>query len=45
MSGHTHGLLNTQGVLEAGVNLLEKPFTGASLLMTLGQVIASGNPA
>ncbi len=45
MSGHTHGLLNTQGVVEAGVNLLEKPFTGAALLTSLGQVIASGNPA
>jgi hypothetical protein len=45
MSGHTHGLLDTQGVVEAGINLLEKPFTGASLLTTLGQVIASGNPA
>jgi PAS domain S-box-containing protein len=40
MSGYTQGLLDTQGVVEAGINLLEKPFTEASLLIRLGQLIA-----
>ena len=40
MSGYTQGLLDTQGVAEAGVNLVEKPFTEASLLAKLRQVIA-----
>jgi CheY-like chemotaxis protein len=44
MSGYTQGLLDTQGVLEAGVNLIEKPFTEASLLTKLRQIIASGGP-
>jgi len=39
MSGYTQGLLDTQGVAEAGVNLIEKPFTEASLLAKLRQVI------
>ncbi len=41
MSGYTQGLLDTQGVVETGVNLIEKPFTEASLLIRLGQIIAS----
>jgi PAS domain S-box-containing protein len=45
MSGYTQGLLDTQGVVEVGINLLEKPFTEASLLIRLGQLIAGpGGP-
>ena len=44
MSGYTQGLLDTQGVAEAGVNLVEKPFTEASLLAKLRQVIAGDGP-
>jgi CheY-like chemotaxis protein len=44
MSGYTQGLLDTQGVLEAGVSLVEKPFTEASLLTKLRQIIANGGP-
>ncbi len=40
MSGYTRGLLGTQGVVEADVNLIEKPFTEASLLTKIRQVIA-----
>jgi nitrogen-specific signal transduction histidine kinase/ActR/RegA family two-component response regulator len=35
MSGYTEGLLNAQRVLEPGINLIEKPFTEASLLTKL----------
>ena len=41
MSGYTQGVLDTQGVVAAGVNLIEKPFTEKSLLTKLRQVIAS----
>ena len=41
MSGYTEGVLDTQGVLEAGVNLIEKPFTEASLLAKLREVISA----
>jgi PAS domain S-box-containing protein len=41
MSGYTQGLLETQGVVAADVNLIEKPFTEQSLLTKLRQVIAS----
>ena len=41
MSGYTGGVLDTQGVLEAGVNLIEKPFTEASLLAKLREVISA----
>jgi len=44
MSGYTQGVLDSQGVVEAGVNLIEKPFTEARLLSTLRQVIASAGP-
>ena len=40
MSGYTHGVLDTQGVLEAGVNLIEKPFTEASLLAKLRETLS-----
>jgi PAS domain S-box-containing protein len=43
MSGYTQGLLGTQGILESGVNLIEKPFSEASLLTKLRVVI--GAPA
>jgi PAS domain S-box-containing protein len=39
MSGYTEGLLSTQGVLEPGINLIEKPFTEASLLTRLRAII------
>jgi hypothetical protein len=42
MSGYTHGLLDTHGVMTPGVNLIEKPFTEKSLLAKLRQVIAAG---
>jgi PAS domain S-box-containing protein len=41
MSGYTHGLLDTHGVVAADVNLIEKPFTEKTLLAKLRQVIAS----
>jgi DNA-binding response OmpR family regulator len=40
MSGYTEGILSAEGVLEAGINLIEKPFTGKSLLAKLREVIA-----
>jgi PAS domain S-box-containing protein len=40
MSGYTQGVLDTQGVLEAGVNLIEKPFTEASLLAKLREMVS-----
>jgi signal transduction histidine kinase len=40
MSGYTHGLLSAQGVLEPGINLIEKPFTQSSLLAKLAEVTA-----
>ena len=41
MSGYTQGVLDTQGVLEAGVNLIEKPFAEASLLAKLREVLST----
>ncbi|HEY5353070.1 MAG TPA: hypothetical protein VIK57_11500 [Streptosporangiaceae bacterium] len=40
MSGYAHGLLSAQGVLEPGLNLIEKPFTQAALLTKLTEVLA-----
>jgi PAS domain S-box-containing protein len=40
MSGYTEGILSAEGVLEAGINLLEKPFTEKSLLAKLREIIA-----
>jgi len=40
MSGYTEGILSDHGVLEAGINLIEKPFTEKSLLARLREVIA-----
>ena len=31
----------TQGIIETGVNLIEKPFTEASLLAKLGEITTS----
>jgi PAS domain S-box-containing protein len=39
MSGYTEGLLSTQGVLEPGINLIEKPFTEGSLLAKMHDVL------
>ena len=39
MSGYTQGLLGAQGVLEPGINLLEKPFNEASLLKKVREVL------
>ncbi len=40
MSGYTQGLLSAQGVLESGVNLIEKPFSKTALLAKLREVLA-----
>ncbi len=40
MSGYTAGALDSQGVLDAEVNLIEKPFTEASLLAKLREVLS-----
>jgi two-component system, cell cycle sensor histidine kinase and response regulator CckA len=42
MSGYTHGVLDVQGVLEAGLHLIEKPFTEKALLTRLREVITAG---
>jgi len=39
MSGYTQGLLSAQGVLEPGVQLIEKPFSETSLLTRLHEVL------
>ena len=38
MSGYTEGLLDEQGVLEPGVQLIEKPFTEQGLLAKLNEI-------
>ncbi len=40
MSGYTQGVLGTRGVLAPDVNLIEKPFTEASLLIKLREILA-----
>ena len=40
MSGYTEGILSAEGVLETGINLVEKPFTEKSLLAKLHEVMA-----
>jgi two-component system, cell cycle sensor histidine kinase and response regulator CckA len=42
MSGYTEGLLSGQGVLDPGINLIEKPFTEAALLGKLRGVLHTG---
>ena len=39
MSGYTQGLLGAQGVLEPGVNLIEKPFSEPALLTKLNSIL------
>jgi signal transduction histidine kinase len=41
MSGYTQGLLGEQGVLEPGVNLIEKPFSETTLLTKLHEVLSA----
>ena len=41
MSGYTQGLLSAQGVLEPGIHLIEKPFSEASLLTMLHEVLSA----
>jgi hypothetical protein len=41
MSGYTQGLLGDQGVLEAGVQLIEKPFTEQDLLAKLNVILSA----
>jgi PAS domain S-box-containing protein len=40
MSGYSEGILDSQGVLTAGVALIQKPFTETSLLAKVSEVIA-----
>ncbi len=40
MSGYTQGILDTQGILETGINLIEKPFTERSLLAKLHEILS-----
>ena len=40
MSGYTQGALVSQGVLGPGVHLIEKPFTEASLLAKLAEILS-----
>ena len=45
MSGYTEGLLSDQGVLDPGINLIEKPFTETALLGKLRAVLRSSRAA
>jgi len=40
MSGYTQGALDSQGILEPGVHLIQKPFTAATLLAKLGEILS-----
>jgi PAS domain S-box-containing protein len=42
MSGYTQGLLSAQGVPEPGIHLIEKPFSEATLLTKLHEVLSGG---
>jgi PAS domain S-box-containing protein len=44
MSGYTEGLLSAQGVLEPGINLIEKPFNEKSLLRKVHEVLNARQP-
>ncbi len=44
MSGYARGVLDPQGVVEAGANLIQKPFSEAELLATLRHIIARATP-
>ncbi len=39
MSGYTQGILGAQGILEPGINLIEKPFMETSLLEKLHEIL------
>ncbi|HTZ27901.1 MAG TPA: PAS domain S-box protein [Streptosporangiaceae bacterium] len=39
MSGYTQGILGAQGVLESGINLVEKPFNEATLLQKVREAL------
>ncbi len=43
MSGYTQGLLGAQGVLEPGIHLIEKPFSEATLLTKLHEILTAQN--
>jgi PAS domain S-box-containing protein len=45
MSGYTEGLLSAQGVLESGINLIEKPFNEKSLLRKVREILHARQPA
>ncbi|MGI5243519.1 PAS domain S-box protein [Dactylosporangium sp. CA-139066] len=42
MSGYAQPVLTSNGILDPGVHLLEKPFTGADLLHAVGEQLAVG---
>jgi two-component system, cell cycle sensor histidine kinase and response regulator CckA len=44
MSGHAQDVLGPRGVLDEGVRLLRKPFTGSELLLKVQEVLESGVP-
>ena len=44
MSGYARGVLDFQGVVEAGVNLIQKPFSEAELLAALRHITAGATP-
>jgi FixJ family two-component response regulator len=39
MSGYTEGLLSGQGIIEPGLNLIEKPFNEVSLLRRVREIL------
>ena len=41
MSGYTQGLLGSQGVLEPGTHLIEKPFSETSLLAEIHEILSA----
>jgi PAS domain S-box-containing protein len=44
MSGYAEGVLDGKGIVAAGVSLIQKPFSEAQLLATLGQIITRVTP-
>jgi FixJ family two-component response regulator len=43
MSGYSHDVIAPQGVLEEGVNLIEKPFSSDELLRKVRDVLDAGS--